>query len=156
MEFLDKLGNIANETYKFTTEKTSKIAKETKLKMQMNEKKSDIREIYEEIGKLVYKKHCKELETDIEEEIKVQIEKIDQLSNKIEDIRMQLLNLKDKKQCLNCFAQIEINANYCQNCGSKQNENIQKEEILEDLKQADISEEKKSEAQLIKENLQED
>ena len=32
MEFLDKLGNIANETYKFTTEKTSKIAKETKYK----------------------------------------------------------------------------------------------------------------------------
>lgn len=39
MDFLDKLGKTASKTYKYTTEKTSRLAKETKLKMSMNDKK---------------------------------------------------------------------------------------------------------------------
>ena len=54
MEFFDKLGKKASEAYKMTADKTGKIAKETKLKLKMNELKSEIKEIYEEIGKKVY------------------------------------------------------------------------------------------------------
>ena len=57
MEFFDKLGKKASETYKATAEKTSKVAKEAKLKLKINELKSDVSDLYEEIGKKVYEKH---------------------------------------------------------------------------------------------------
>ena len=57
MDFFDKLGKKASQTCKATAEKTGKIAKETKLKVKMNELKSEVEDIYEEIGKKVYRKH---------------------------------------------------------------------------------------------------
>ena len=49
-----------NDIGKKTSEATSKIAKETKLKMKINENKGKIKELYEEIGKKVYEKHVRE------------------------------------------------------------------------------------------------
>ena len=94
MEFIDKLKNMGCETYKFATEKTSTIAKETKLKMRINQNKSDIEDIYEEIGKAIYQEHIREEKTDIKEEIEQYCSQIDFLCDEIEDIQMQLLNLK--------------------------------------------------------------
>ena len=57
MEFFDKLTKKASETYKGAAEKTSKLAKEAKLKLKINENKSKINDIYQEIGRKVYQKH---------------------------------------------------------------------------------------------------
>ena len=48
MDFFDKLGKQASKTYKFTAKQTSKFAREAKLKIQMNEHKSQIEELYED------------------------------------------------------------------------------------------------------------
>lgn len=120
MDFLDKLGKKASDTYKYTTEKTSKIAKETKLKIAMNEDKSKIEEIYAEIGKNIYEAHVREDEINIEEILDNYCSKIDELSNKIEETRKEILMLKDKKQCENCFFEIDLEDNFCPNCGAKQ------------------------------------
>ena len=45
MDFFDKLGKKASETYKATAEKTSKIAKGTKLKIKMGELKSEVSDL---------------------------------------------------------------------------------------------------------------
>ena len=42
MEFLNKIGNIASETYKKTSKKTGDLAKEAKIRMKMNEDKGKI------------------------------------------------------------------------------------------------------------------
>ena len=102
MDFFDKLGKKASEAYKVTADKTGKLAKETKLKFKMGELKSKIEDIYEEIGKKVYEKHVKKEEistNDLLEECK----QIDEISNEIEKIRQECLELKDKKQCQKCF-----------------------------------------------------
>ena len=39
MEFFDKIGKKASEAYKVTADKTGKIAKETKMKLKINELK---------------------------------------------------------------------------------------------------------------------
>ena len=62
MEFFDKLGKKASEAYKITADKTGKIAKETKMKFKIGELRSQINDIYEEIGKKVYEKHVKKEE----------------------------------------------------------------------------------------------
>lgn len=122
MEFFDKLGKKASETYKYTTEKTSKIAKEAKLRMSINENKSQIEELYEEIGKKVYMHHVndKDIDIDIESVVEEYCIQIDEICDAIEDERKELLTLKDRKQCPECFDEIEIYCNYCPNCGYKQ------------------------------------
>lgn len=120
MEFIDKLKNIGCETYRYTSEKTSKIAKETKLKMKINENKSDIKEIYEKIGKAIYQQHIREEETDIKQEIEQYCSQIDFLCDEIEEIQTQLLNLKDKKKCSVCAKEMSIEDKFCPQCGKEQ------------------------------------
>ncbi len=126
MDFFDKLGKQASRTYKYTTEKTSKIAREAKLRMQMNEHKGQIEELYEKIGKRMYENHIStdEIDVDIEEE------------------RKEILTLKEKKQCPNCFCEIELDYNYCPNCGDEQKSNNYEEfyNIKEDTKKDEKTE----------------
>lgn len=131
MEILDKLGKKASSTYKYTTEKTSKLAKEAKIKMAINEKKSKIEELYEEIGKKVYMHHVnsKDVDIDLESVVEEYCIQIDDLCNIIEDKRKELLSLKDKKQCPNCFDEIEICCNYCPNCGFEQKKEQEEKDI---------------------------
>lgn len=123
MEFFDKLGKKATEAYKITADKTGKLAKETKLRLKINELRRNIEDAYEEIGKKVYESHLRE-EDFAKEEIKQETEglcvKIDVLSDEIEDLLEQCLDLRDKKQCKNCFVEMDKEYKYCPNCGVKQ------------------------------------
>ena len=122
MEFFDKLGKKASEAYKVTADKTGKLAKEAKLRMKIADLKSQINEIYKEIGEIVYQKHTRDGEYDIEKEIEEKCTKIDVLSDEIESNLKQCLELKDKRQCPNCFAEIEKDVKFCPKCGTKQEE----------------------------------
>ena len=77
MDFFDKIGKKASETYKFTAEKTGKLAKEAKLRMKMNEDKSDIEDLYKQIGKKVYEKHLLQDTINIKEELEEECTKVD-------------------------------------------------------------------------------
>lgn len=122
MEFFDKIGKKASEAYKVTADKTGKLAKEAKLRMKMGELKSEINDIYEEIGKKVYENHVKEEKEDISKELEEQCTKIDCLSDEIDSILKECLELKDKRQCPNCYAEIEKDVKFCPKCGTKQEE----------------------------------
>lgn len=134
MEILEKIGDAASKTYKFTAEKTSKIAKETKIKMQINEYKGDIKDIYIEIGEYVYEKFVKGEKTDLEE-LNQRCEEIQILSDKIVNCKNEILKLNEKRQCKNCYAEIEISAYYCPNCGFKQEKEEEKSEQQEESKE---------------------
>ena len=121
MELFEKIGDAASKTYKYTAEKTSKIAKETKLKMKINDYKKEIEKIYREIGETVYEKSVVNEEID-KEELKEKCDKIDDISKKIVECKNEILTIKEKRQCKNCYEEIEINANYCPNCGFHQEE----------------------------------
>ena len=137
MEFFDKLGKKASEAYKVTADKTGKLAKEAKLRMKMGELKSEINDIYEEIGKKIYENHVKEEKEDISSLIEDECTKIDCLSDEIESILKECLKLKDKRQCPNCYAEIEKDVKFCPKCGTKQEEQQE-----EPAKEVEIVEEK--------------
>lgn len=130
MEFFDKLGKKASEAYKVTADKTGKLAKEAKLRMKVADLKSQINEIYKEIGETVYKKHTRKGEYEIEKEVEEKCTKIDVLSDEIESNLKQCLELKDKRQCPSCFAEIEKDVKFCPKCGAKQ-EKIKEEPAKE-------------------------
>ena len=136
MEIFEKIGDAASKTYKFTAEKTTKIAKETKKKMEISDCKRDIKEIYIEIGETVYEKYITDQELNLEELLE-KCERIKELSDKI-------VECKERRQCKNCYEEIDINANYCPNCGCEQ-EKIVEEEI--DSTAEEVQETEKAEKQ---------
>ena len=137
MEFFDKLGKKASEAYKMTADKTGKIAKEAKLKMKMADLKGQANDIYMEIGKKVYEKHVKEETLDIKKELEEECTKLDVISDEIDSILKECIDLKDKKVCQKCYSQIEKNMKFCPECGAKQEET----EKNEDVKQVEVVEE---------------
>lgn len=156
MEFFDKLGKKASEAAKMTADKTGKLAKETKLKFKMGELKTQINNIYEEIGKKVYEKHVREEDICIKKDLEEQCTKIDVLSDEIDSLLKECLELKDKKQCQKCYKEIEKDVKFCPNCGEKQTQEEPKEvEVLEKLQDTKVSEEKITEKQIVMEELQE-
>ena len=157
MEFFDKLGKKATEAYKITADKTGKIAKETKIKFKIGDLKTQVNGLYEEIGKKVYENHVREEKVDIQNEIEEQCIKIDVLSDEIDSLLKECLQLKDKKQCHKCYKEINKEDKFCPNCGEKQVEEPAKEvEILEDLENSKIDDEKQDEAQIVEEELEQD
>ena len=143
MEFFDMIGKKASEAYKITADKTGKLAKETKLKIRMGEIKAQTNEIYQEIGKKVYEKHVREEDISIKEELEEECTKLDVLSDEMDSLLNQCLELRDKKQCPNCFAKIDKEMNYCPNCGVKQEkEEVSEEELTDDeeVKEVEIIE----------------
>ena len=130
MNFLNKLGNIANKTYKSASQKTGEIAKEAKIKMKMNDNKGKIKDLYEEIGKIIYQKHIHGEEVKIEEDVNAYCKQIDELSKEIEKAQEEVLALKNKRICENCYVEIDLKSKYCPYCGFEQPE--EKEDINEE------------------------
>ena len=152
MEFFDKLGKKASEAYKVTADKTGKIAKEAKLKMKMADLKGQANDIYMEIGKKVYEKHVKEETLDIKKELEEECTKLDVISDEIDSILKECIDLKDKKVCQKRYSQIEKNMKFCPECGAKQEET----EKNEDVKQVEVVEETNSdekEPEITTENI---
>lgn len=153
MDFFDRLGKKASEAYKVTADKTGKIAKETKLKFKMGELKSKIEDIYEEIGKKVYETHVKKEEFSMNDLLN-ECKQIDEMSSEIEKIRQECLELKDKKQCLKCFKEIDKNMKFCPECGAKQEE--EKAQELEVIEKPEEGNEESSQVEVSKEETAEE
>ena len=132
MEFFNKIGKKASEAYDATAKKTGELAKEAKLRMKINENKSNINDLYKEIGKKVYEKHVREDDVCIKSEIEEECSKIDALSAEIEESLKSILELKNKKQCTKCHAELDLDAVFCSKCGEKQPEpEVVEPEVIE-------------------------
>ena len=158
MDFFNKLGKNAKETYKGASKKTSELAKEAKLRMKRNENKAEISDLYREIGKKVYEKHTLSESIDIKIDLEEECTKIDILSAEIETYLNQIRELKNKKQCPKCYNEIELDANFCNHCGAKQSEEEAREveaiEIQEENEQ-NVSDADEAEASSNKEKITE-
>lgn len=155
MGFFDKLGKKASAAYDATAEKTGKLAKEAKLRMKINENKSDINDLYKEIGRKVYEKHVREENIDIKSELEEECTQIDVLSAEIETCLKSILELKDKRQCEQCHTEIDIKADFCPKCGAKQPgaEVLNAEVVKQDLENSEIEPENEEETRIVEEEV---
>ena len=155
MGFFDNLSKKASAAYDATAEKTGKLAKEAKLRMKINENKSDINDLYKEIGRKVYEKHVREENIDIKSELEEECTKIDVLSAEIETCLKSILELKDRKQCEQCHAEIDSDNAFCPKCGAKQPgaEVLNAEVIKHDLANSEVEPDNKEEARIVEEEV---
>jgi len=155
MGFFDNLSKKASAAYDATAEKTGKLAKEAKLKMKINENKSDINDLYKEIGRKVYEKHIREENIDIKTELEEECTKIDVLSAEIETCLKSILELKDKKQCEQCHAEIDLKDDFCSKCGAKQpgSDVLNAEVVKQDLANSEVKPENQEEARIVEEEV---
>ncbi len=81
--------------------------------------------------------------------------KIDILSSEIESCLTSILELKDKKQCIKCHAEIDENAVLCPKCGEKKPEIEVKEAevVTENLENSDVKPENATEAEIVEEKV---
>ena len=155
MGFFENLSKKASAAYDATAEKTGKLAKEAKLRMKINENKSDINDLYKEIGRKVYEKHVREENIEIKTELEEECTKIDVLSAEIETCLKSILELKDKKQCEQCHAEIDLENDFCPKCGAKQPgaEVLNAEVIKHDLANSEVEPDNQEEARIVAEEV---
>ena len=155
MGFFDNLSKKASKAYDVTAEKTGKLAKEAKLRMKINENKSDINDLYKEIGRKIYEKHVREENIDIKTELEEECTKIDVLSAEIEICLKSILELKDKKQCEQCHAEMDLKNNFCPKCGAEQPgaEVLNAEVVKQDLEKSKVEPDNKEEARIVEEEV---
>ena len=120
MEFFNKISEKASTAKKVTAAKTGKLEKEAKLRLKMINLKSQIKYIYLDIGAKIYEKHLLKEDINIKNDLEEECTKIDILTNQIEEILNECLELNNKKQCLKCFAKIDKDCKFCPECGTKQ------------------------------------
>lgn len=142
MDFFNKLGKKASETYQVTKEKAVNISGELKLKGKISDLKDKIEKIYTEIGVLVYNEIKDGKEVD-KEEITSKCEEISRLNDEISKLEVEILAFKKVKKCPNCNAELELDAEFCSKCGKEQPkiEKVEvKEEEPEETKEAEVIE----------------
>lgn len=119
MDFFNKLGKKASETYQVTKEKTVKFSEEMKLKGKINEAKNKITNLYEEIGQCVYNQYKTNLEEG-KEDITAKCEEISKQFDEIAKLEVEILSLKEVKKCIKCGAEINKKDDFCSKCGKEQ------------------------------------
>lgn len=99
------------------TDKTSKFASISKLRITAAELSGEINKRYEALGRIVYE--AQKAENDITEMTAECVKGIDALYTRLDDINAKIATLRDKKYCPSCGAVVEMNSIYCSRCGNR-------------------------------------
>lgn len=138
MDFFNKLGKKASETYQATKEKATNISDELKLKGKISEQKEKIEKLYREIGETVYNE-IKDGKDVSREAIVEKSDEISKAKDEISKLEADILAVKKIKKCANCGTELDINAEFCSKCGKEQPK-IEKVEIKKEPVQAENAE----------------
>ncbi|MGZ9585702.1 zinc ribbon domain-containing protein [Paenibacillus marinisediminis] len=115
MSFINKLKSGVTEA----GNKAKLVVEINRLKMQNNNKKSEIDEQFQQIGKYVYESRqdheWPNLSTDV---LQPHMDRIAQLQSEIEANLEQIATLSDEKPCKACGKTVALDAKFCPDCGS--------------------------------------
>ena len=141
MDFFNKLGKKASETYQATKEKATNISEEFKLKGKISDLKERKMTLYTEIGEIVYKdvKDGKDVARD---EVTPKCDEISKINDEISKLETEILNFKNIKICVGCGKELELENNFCSNCGKEQPkiEKVDIEKAPSETKEAEVIE----------------
>ncbi len=117
MAFLDDFKFMATDAAQLASKKVNEVYGIAKIKMEIGEKQSNLRNLYKELGEIVYK-NIKE-QTEDADAVEDKIMEIDYVVEDIANLKKQYREVKKVIICPSCNAEIEESANFCPKCGSE-------------------------------------
>lgn len=114
MSFFEKFGEKLTTAGKDVARKTKELADTAKLNMQISNEEDNIKSKYIEIGKLYYELFS----SSPDEKFAGFCNSISESKNKIDTLKVQILEIKGVKKCSNCGTEIDFTATFCCSCGS--------------------------------------
>lgn len=129
MGFFDKIGKKATEMYQEAKDKTTQLSNEIKLKSKLADEKDKIDNLYEALGKIIYKEFI-ENGDNFSNETANKCREITASKEVVDDINKELMALKDMITCSKCGESIQKDSDFCSKCGTA----VAKEGIVIDNK----------------------
>ena len=122
MDLLNDIGKKITETAKTVTRKSEDIVEITKLNLTIGSEEEKIKRILYEIGSELYRSYTNgKTDGDLYDN---KCSEVKQIEENIKALRERILLLKGNKACKACNSVVDLEVNYCPNCGEK----LEKEE----------------------------
>lgn len=117
MGFFDDALNKTKEVLNVAYKKTDEVVTIEKLKFSIASLKSKREKDYADLGRIYYEL-IKE-STEIDDNTRNLVDAISEKSEEIARLNEDIQNIKNKRVCPNCNANIDVNSAFCNNCGAK-------------------------------------
>lgn len=117
MDFFDNAISKAKEAMDIAYKKTNEVVNTQKQKFDVASIESKRSKDFEKLGKL-YFEMIKDTEIE-DEQIKKLVDDIAYKNEKIDELKKEINNTKNKKLCPVCSASIDKASVYCSNCGAR-------------------------------------
>jgi hypothetical protein len=116
-EYLDNAIVKAKEVLDVAVKKTEEVVTVKKLEYNLLAARSSREKDLAALGRIYYKilKGSQEMD----EESKVLFDSITEKTSKINQIKEEISNAKNKKYCSNCGTFVTVDSAYCKNCGNE-------------------------------------
>lgn len=112
----EKTGKAASRAMESAGKAANDMAQATRLNLQIFDLNTECEVLYKEIGKLVYNIHLgAEVEPDTMDDYLAQL---DELCERIEELRVQLAEVKASLTCTVCGKQCGRDDAFCSGCGT--------------------------------------
>lgn len=118
MAFLDELKDMATDVAQVAGKKVNEAYSATKLKMELAEKQGALRNLYKELGEIVYNNIKQGDEEDAAGDIEGKIMEIDYALEEIARIKEEYGEVKNLRVCSSCGKSVSADFNFCPECGS--------------------------------------
>ena len=122
MDFFDKLGKKVSDTYNTASEKTTKLARETKLKMLISENRDIQKQLFEKLGQDFYKIFLYKRDSEVSIQFIEKFKALDKTEETIKNYENEILSLKGFRNCIKCGEPFNMDFEFCPKCGYKQGE----------------------------------
>lgn len=116
-EYVENAKKVLSATTQKVVEKSTTLYSATKLSLKISKIKADVDVCYKKIGEIVYTTY--KGGDAAGEEIEVLCNKIESLKAEIDEISVQIAEVKGAAVCANCGAEVKKDSTYCAKCGTE-------------------------------------
>lgn len=118
MDSLSKIGRYLEDGASNVAIKSGNLIETTKLNIAISSEDKMINEIYQDIGRKIYRDYKENKISD--KRLIDKCEEISKIEKDIAAIKRKILKINEKKLCKKCGAEMERRATFCPKCGKEQ------------------------------------
>lgn len=117
MGFLDDAINKTKEVFDVACQKTGEVVTTEKQRFNIASLKSKCEKDYADLGRIYYE--LVKNSGDLDDNTRNLVDAISEKREEIARLNADIQNIKNKRVCPKCNANIDINSSYCNSCGEK-------------------------------------